>query len=308
MNNENIKKRVEQLRSGQRIGPLVLEFNAEREFNWDYSESADSETAKLPESQFLELVEEACNYGAAEIRLGNIGHSSGTELSLAMMRLVKKKGARGVAFTNGWLLTKQDIDQIIKLGWDELVFSLDTADASLQDKIKGKPGTYEKTLKAIRDFASSGSAALKLKTMITRPSFGRLEALIELAAELGISEIFFDSLAAYKESKFALDENERKYLAMRIPKLNYLLNSLGIRSNIHVFRDLDWKHSPVAACALPSFSMVIDADGGVKPCSNYPFAVDNIIHKRLVDVWHGKPFERLRHSECSCPHYIGGSQ
>jgi MoaA/NifB/PqqE/SkfB family radical SAM enzyme len=284
MMHEHIKERMIAVQSGERLGPLVFELSV--------TKTPDA----LPTIRLLELVAEACRHGAKEVRLiGDHEFFARRKAVHQLMKAVKGAGARGVVTTDCSRLSNNDILHIKKLGWDELAFPLYSANERVHDYLCGISGGFFRTISAVKGLAKIGGANLTLHTWIARPAYSRFEALIELAAALGVSRMRFSEPPPLPQ--FRLDRAERLYFSKRLSKLQYLLDMVGIESNLHAFQAKRLHGSQ--SCPWPSVGLSVAHDGAARPCPHFPRAVDSLRAKPLMKVWHGKPLSGLRLKQCS---------
>lgn len=89
-------------------------------------------------------------------------------------------------------ITPARIQELKDAGLDQVAFSLDAPDAALHDALRGIPGSYEKTLRAV-ELAHQAGLPVQINTCLASQNFGRLEEMVGLVKELGLVfwEVFF---------------------------------------------------------------------------------------------------------------------
>ena len=116
-----------------------------------------------------------------------------------MIRFAKAQGSWVLFNSNGTLLNRAWQDTLIDSGLDELRISMDAATPETFEKIRGAP-TFPRIIENLRRFvarkAERGVAhpRLSLWMVAIRETIHELPALVDLAAEIGIPEVYFQRL------------------------------------------------------------------------------------------------------------------
>ncbi|MBF0565551.1 MAG: radical SAM protein, partial [Nitrospirae bacterium] len=79
--------------------------------------------------------------------------------------------------TNGTLLDKDGISKISDMGVHCVSLSLDSADHSIHDRLRGVKGAFKATVKAISRLARRERPKLRINTVLTRENSRTLDAL-----------------------------------------------------------------------------------------------------------------------------------
>jgi MoaA/NifB/PqqE/SkfB family radical SAM enzyme len=319
MSNDPPAERVKEMLAKQDKGPSHLEIYPTRACNLHclYCDvPSRPRVREMTPEKLKSIVKEGCEHGAHNIRLVGDGEPFiRKDVTLSLMEFAKQYPIYGTAITNGTLLNNEDLTRLVRMGWDELIFSLDTHDEETQDELRGATGAFRRVvaalrnIKAIKEAHGKKNPAILLSTVISRLNFRQLKGLAELAHELGIDQICFDSLVVYREwmKSLALDDEDK---AEFMPIGHWVQENLklgNIKSNIHFFLDsealsrttLQSAKRVDTPCLRPWYSMVVTPDGGVKPCCAYPDEIDSVRERSLMEVWRGRAFKGLRKSVLS---------
>ncbi len=126
-------------------------------------------------------------------------HFSGGEATLrkdvfALLAHAASLGMKANLTTNGTLLDHDRAHQLLDAGTHSVSLSLDGPDARTHDSLRGVPGAFERTTKAIRLLARirdrrGSRLKLRLNTVLTRHNYTRLADVTDLAAELGMTDV-----------------------------------------------------------------------------------------------------------------------
>ncbi len=96
--------------------------------------------------------------------------------------------------TNGMLLTKKGIERIMDSRVTRLQLSIDAPDAKTHDAIRGKKGSFEKIMRAVKALnkaRESRKLKLNLTTVVQHDNFTKLADMVHFAGEHGFDSITF---------------------------------------------------------------------------------------------------------------------
>lgn len=95
-----------------------------------------------------------------------------------------EKGLKVVMAPNGLLLTREVAKKLVEIGVPRISISLDGPDAESHDRLRGVPGAFEGVLAGIRAARAEG-LPFQINTTITKRNYHQIEAIMNLAVELG---------------------------------------------------------------------------------------------------------------------------
>ncbi len=116
--------------------------------------------------------------------------------------------------SNGILLDEPTVTAIDEAGVTKLIVSIDSADASRHDELRGVQGCFESAVGGIR-LALSRSILTEIWTYVSRSNPGELRAISRLGEELGVDSVFvfFPLLSGHfydkPEENLAREERDR---------------------------------------------------------------------------------------------------
>jgi MoaA/NifB/PqqE/SkfB family radical SAM enzyme len=238
-----------------------------------------------------------------------------------MICYLKARGVTVLFNTNGILLNERKREELIDSNLDELRISLDAA----------SPDTY----RAIRDSDKFELIVNNLKTLVTRLNSRRfsrpklslwfvgnkrniteLPKLIELAASIGIGEVYLQRLVYFLDDEgygVAISDNtltgpdpsvhaliEQSQEQAR--QLGILFEASGLNEPINSVRMRCGDETPWQGCLRPWEVIYITAHGNVLPCCISPFStvdyssiiLGNVLESSVADVWFGDRFKNFR--------------
>ena len=215
---------------------------------------------------FKKLVDECADRGVYSIKLSWRGEPLLNRHIVDMVRYAKSRGIPDVAFlTNGERLTPTLAESLMEAGLDWISISFDGFKETY-DVIRA-PAVFEETIARIRDLRQR------------RDAQGRTKPLIR------VQSIF---------SAIQHDPEGFKRLWDGVAdSVNF------IADQVRSFDEGQIQHNPFYQCPIPWQRMAVAHDGKVHQCIS-DYAGLNILGdatmQSLYDIWHGKPFRKLRRS------------
>lgn len=293
---------------------LRCRFCLQRVERYDYA-------AELPVETWLDLIRDGAAMGVeAWVLLGGGEPFARREVTMPMIRTIKNYGMHGTVITNGTLFTSELIAEMVDLQWDSVLFSLETHDANTQDLLMDCPGAFAKitnTLKAFRDEKAKRKVRLPrlvLQPTITNVNYQHLWGLHRLSYELGVEFLCFKAFEAFTPDAktLRLTDAQKNRVLLEAPEIKDWCGHVGLRTNIHQFRDQNAKCDYEAInrelirldsrlsgeflqilCHMPWRKMTIKADGGVEPCVGVNRG-GTIAGRSLRQIWLSPEFNQVR--------------
>jgi MoaA/NifB/PqqE/SkfB family radical SAM enzyme len=272
---------------------------------------------QMTERRLLKIPEEAAELGVKEWVVSGGGEPMmRKQYTLKVLKKIKEYNMWGLLTTNGTLLDKNDARFLVKIGWDQVQFSIDGPNKEINDHLRGE-GSFEKAtravkiLKKIRDDMKSNKPYIGFNVILNKLNFDRLDSMVKLANEVGSELVYLEPLyPGYSSEKLDLDGKKKK-LHKQIKKVVRTAKEFGIDTNIETFYE-NWlvdktnfkntilrevKHLEngftSAPCFRPWYLMGVKASGFAGCCST--FEDGGFVNKKsLKGVWFGKVFNRIR--------------
>jgi len=285
--------------------------------SWKKEDLEKRFSQELSDERLLRLVDEAAELGVMEIAFVGGGEPLMRKTStLKVLKEIKRFGMWGLLTTNGTLLTQKDAEFLVKIGWDQVQFSLDAPTPELNDYLRGK-GSFEgvvrgvKFLRKARKKFGSDKPFIGFNTVLTRLIADKVDKMIELASQVGSELVYIEPLyPGYVKERLDLNGGELKILRKNLKKACKKAKELGVATNAETFfethlvdkRDFrkkvldevkDLEGFIGSPCFRPWYLMGIKASGFAGCCSTFEVG-EYINRKSLKEVWFGKIFERIR--------------
>ena len=294
-----------------------------------------SKTLEMPLKIWLNLVDEAARLGVKEWHVAGGGEPMYLpNMTVPVMKRIKKYGMLGIITTNGTLWRDEDIKTTVKIGWDRIHFSIDGPNARVHDYLRGVPGTFKKLVNTINKFNElkqsygTDKPMLNMNTVLSNKNYKLLPEMVRFAKKHKIEFMFVDPLIVYSKvgEKLKMKDSDIKKFPKYLKKAKSLAkkfriynNFSGLESNLNeelikkssrmnevVKEDVKrakklkankfLKNFLTVPCYHPWFHMTIKCDGRTTSCDVPVVGGDNIKGKTLKQVWNGPYFRWLRRS------------
>ena len=320
--------------SGKKVGPYLVEIWPTNRCNlkclmcgtWAHRRQLEKQGIRydplseirleVSKNRLLKLVKEAKDLNVKEFLITGGGEPFiRKNTTLKLMERIKKQKMFGNLNTNGTLLSKKDIEKIVSISWDIIMFSVDAPDAKTHDFIRGVPGTFSKLLSTISYFNKTKKKLKKDKpkivfnTVLTNRIHTSLDKMIEFASNVGCESITFIPLIAYDEISKILEfsTEQKKEFKKNAKKAIKISKELGINTNLEsllnpkfdkkrVEKEIekspkDFIHS---LCFEPFLHLIVKGNGETTACPMLEGSPENIKEKTLKQIWFGDYFDSLR--------------
>ena len=232
-----------------------------------------------------------------------------------MITELKRRSVYTVFNTNAALLTRRRQVELIESGLDELRASLDSSTPETYLQIRGIPAfnrVVANVGELVRTRRSLASITPRIGIWMTalRENLRELPDLVDLAARLGVDEVYVQRLVFWGEGLARSDQSVYR------ADVDEIVAEAERRAAIHgiAFRGADaspprdglLSHSderePWRACSRPLRLAYVTAQGTALPCCIAPFTdapydsirLGNYLSEGVNSVWHGEAYQRFR--------------
>ncbi|MCD6402770.1 MAG: radical SAM protein [Candidatus Aenigmarchaeota archaeon] len=319
---EEIARRLKIWMEGGKAGPVRMELhptdscNLKCIFCWR-KENLKPTKKELSEDELLRIVREAAELGVMEWIVSGGGEPLVRKnATLKVLKEIKKFGMWGLLTTNGTLMTERDARFLVKIGWDQVQFSIDGPNKEINDFLR-PPNSFDrairavKTLRRVRDEKNSTKPYIGFNTIINRINYTLIPDMIELAHEVGSELVFFEPIyPGYSEIDLRIPTEDTKKLKKVVRRGERIAKKLGVATNVRDFLEVQLMDKSKlrkkflkevegidgflgVPCFRPWYLMGVKASGFSGCCSTFEIG-EFIQGKSLKEVWYGKTFMKLR--------------
>ncbi len=217
---------------------------------------------------------------------------SGGEILLRADLLELVAYARSLLFhvtlkTNGTLLSAAEVDRLARLGVAAVHISLYSHRAPVHDAITRLPGSFERSVAAIRMLVARG-VKTRVSNVLMRPNVGDYTLLQSFAASLGADCKIDPTVSPTIDGDFSPS-------ALRIPAddLKCVFRDPAVVNDVERFcappPPADEQSLEALPCGAGHSACYISPAGDVMPCVQYPVVCGNLSQARFAEIWNGSP-------------------
>ena len=200
---------------------------------------------ELSHERILAIIEECIQNGVVFFYLNGGEPLLRKKTLFEAMEVIKCSGARGVFITNGTLLKAKDIETIVRVGWDAVIFSLDSTDPAIHDDLRGIEGSYKKTLSAMKRVKTEKvrqdrpDVNMIVNMVITNKNYLGIPEMVRLAHEMNCYELLLQPLMEVNADcrELKLSKAQTTELQDVLLKAKEINEEYGIRTNLESFID-----------------------------------------------------------------------
>ncbi len=278
--------------------------------------SPQEQARQLSLGEFTALVEQLPDLRRAVLQ--GVGEPLLNRDLAPMIAHLKQRGVYTVFNTNAALLTRRRQVELVHSELDELRISLDGSTPETYLKVRGIPA-FERVIanvgEMVRTRAELGSLTPRISIWMTglRENLAELPDVVDLAARLGVEEVYLqrlvfwgEGLATSDQSVYvnALGEAERiiAEAERRAARHGVRLHGADALSPRASLLERPPAAEPWRGCSRPLRLAYITAQGTALPCCIAPFTdapfesyrLGNYLEDGIVSVWHGDAYQRFR--------------
>jgi len=193
--------------------------------------------------------------------------------------------ANAMMFTNGLLLTEENVARLREAGLFSAMVSLDDSRPEEHNRLRGRENGFQDAVAGIKN-ALAGGLLVGISTYAGPEDVrsGRVEQMIEFAAEVGVHEVtVFDvvptgKLLPLEHEQLLTDEDKDRLIEM---ERHY--NQL--EDYPHIITQAFINGPQGAGCFAAYVQYYMTTYGDVTPCDFTPLTFGNIRDEPLADIW-----------------------
>jgi len=203
-------------------------------------------TRALKEERLIQLVHEAAELDVVEWQIaGGWEPMIKPQMAMKLMKLIKHYGMFGCLTTNGTLFTEAMVKELVEIGWDQILFSLEGDNAKTHDNLTGIKGSFDKAVQAMEWFRDwkkklkKKSPRFSFHTVITNKNYKQLTGLVNLGRKLEVEGIGFESLNIWSNEceKIKLSKKDTKEFIEHVRKAVKLARKYNLPTTLEKFLD-----------------------------------------------------------------------
>lgn len=276
-----------------------------------YAESGSPLPHEMTTSAVFNLIDEFVDLGGCRLFLTG-GETLLYENLDAVVSYAKSRQLFVYLSTNGFSLTEERIDQLVKLGVGSVNISIDGDNDETHDRFRGRRGAFKKALRSLKHFCARGIPCASQTTLFKR-NLTQSESIFNTMYLMGVRSCFFvrmmpqgrgmvnaDLIPTLEEYRLARESeyiNRRMRYGMNVYPKQFIQGASGKR------------------CSASVSQMYVRADGRCYPCPSleiqefdmgqYPeVSLSEIWNSRVAGINELRRFEPKKMSGCKgCEHH-----
>jgi AdoMet-dependent heme synthase len=200
--------------------------------------------------------------------------------------------ARGLLFnvkikTNGVMIREAEAQRLRALGIDTVQISVYSHRAEVHDAITKLPGSFERTMKAIRFLRDQG-LKVTIANVLMSGNLGDQYELQKLAVEIGVHYTVDPTITPKIDGDTSI-------LSLRIPgeALREVFRNPALVPNMEEFcappKPVTEEDLEGYSCSAGHSFCYISPYGDVYPCVQFPLPSGNVRRQSFVDIWNHSP-------------------
>lgn len=224
---------------------------------------------------------------------------------------LRQHGSHCIVFTNGTLLQRDIIDDLIRLELDEL--RITTMAGSPEMYANTHPGTSTETFELLKQnltyfharktFAGVKRPKITLLFVIIRQNVDEIMQFAQFAADVGAESIQYHPINYFGDERLiplGLGKDQIALANEHLMQAKQYLELHRISHNIDHFYKIfagHWDTSrlyQLIPCYIGQLNLSIDLDRCVYPCFGGKVPLGNTLDKSLKDIWYGNEYRRFR--------------
>lgn len=239
-------------------------------------------------------------------------------------KFASERGMYTSIATNGTLLTKYNVRRLKNIGIKYIEISLDSSSLEIHDKFRGVKGTFEKTVRGIKNVIEDGSFETGMATVATKYNLNDVADTMELARDLGIGRFIVfnfvptgrgvdiikqDLTPGERESLLHMlydrwqslsDSGEKMGVFSTSPTYSRIGIEEVMKGEGKIFSPTHFAGSGISnsgvaiadfigGCGAGRMYAGIEDNGDVAPCVFLPIKVGNVRDRPFSEIWKDSP-------------------
>lgn len=227
-----------------------------------------------------------------------------------LAKCARDHGIATMMNTNGWFVTPQVAKQLEECGLMHVRVSIDGANATTHDAIRGVPNSFRRAVKAVRYLRQTSIPRIGITPTVLSDNINEMEALINLGLELQVNEMQLVQLCATGRASRSYAASTEQLLQLRQLFEMYRVKLSG-RMDLSATEGISQDRvlvngdtnaiSAIWGCPSGRTCAAIEAEGTVQPCILYSKSAGNVREGGFAKIWRDSPlFTNMRTISLEC--------
>jgi len=225
-----------------------------------------------------------------------------------LISYVDKSKALPILFTNGLLLTEENIEKLVNAGLYSLFVSIDSPFPDEHERLRGVKGIFESAVQGIKTMQEKGGF-VGISSYATRSGTQKkiYKKLYSFAKELGVKNlILFDAIPTGNKLK----NTSEMLTPVQHEEIRKFSSYVFKHRMVPQFNSQSWQNSIEGyiggiGCLAVNLQFYVSAYGEVSPCDFTPLTFGNVRNKPIKEIWNKMvyhPAYKIRSPCCRMQH------
>lgn len=284
-----------------------------------YETEKEKNKNEVSKETYIQLIREASALGVRDCLISGGGEPLLREDIIDIMQEIKSGHMKGELITNGTLFSEEKIKKLVSCGWDHVIFSIDGPDSKTNDYLRGKEGSFDKSVWAIKKFSEFKeimhvtTPSITIATVLSNRNYNQLKNMVQLCIKNGVNSFRLQKMIIWSKNgkRLQIDEKETNSIQNNIREALELADKYKIETNLRDFLDNEAVHNSNTVdfikqsiksdnktegclCYAPFQNVSISENGKVRYCQMSDVSEENIKNKSLKEIWYGPNLDKLR--------------
>lgn len=274
----------------------------------------EMEVQEVPMENWLQLVDDAGRIGVKKFIITG-GEPFIRPRVVEMMDRIKRWGMKGTIWTNATLFKKSQIEDLISMGWDEIIVGIDGSNKKIHDELRGLESFNKlkdniEKITSLKQELNKNRPLIKAHFLINRKNYFDVPNVVKLVKKMN-----FYSIGVVPLQPQSLNYDELSITSTETLKMNeYIIESKKIASKLEIEmiapkilvenKENDEKDTNEnnIICFRPFYFVHVNNQGYVEACSRSnrggwerTLPRETFISKNLKEIWYnGEYFKQIR--------------
>lgn len=239
-----------------------------------------------------------------KVRLNGIGEPLLNPDLFEMVNYAHSKGIHVNFFTNGTMLKKEIVEELLRSEVDLLLFSIDGGYKESFERIR-KGAKFDEVINDIKNLVEMKKRLgyrkpnFAVMTTVSKENISEVSQIVELVHSVGIRNLVFKGMIPSfeeLEEKVVTGDEIFKHIGEAVEKAKSLAMNLNIGPFARLFSGNSNDRHP--ECIWPWTSTYITVDGWITPCCNlfdhHKIKFGNIFDEDFSAIWNDKNIQKFR--------------
>ena len=200
---------------------------------------------EMSNERLIQLVDEAAKMGVYEFAFVGGGDPMARPITFELIKRIRSLGMHGDLVTNGTLFQPGQIEELVRIQWDRIKYSVDGASPEVYDHIRGLKGGFKRLhanlrkTQALKEKHGSKFPRVAFNVVVSNLNYTHFLDIVELATEVGCEEILVLPMTIFSDtgSELKMNMKETRAYQDQIREGMKMIKRAGIYSNMHEFLD-----------------------------------------------------------------------